>query len=271
VQVEATDNGVPIARTARSTVTVTVPRDTANPFFTNLPNTITIQENAVSGSTVFDVIATDGDKRGNMTYKLIGQFPAQTFFKMDPLTGQITILNVPKSDSLETMVYTLRVEVYDSYWPSNKVYDELKVQITRNPSGPTFNPKSYIDTVRANIDLGTVVFQLLATDIDGDRLTYTSDMSALDQEYFSLSRDSGAIILYKSLETVGTPNRFDFNVFVSDSRNPVKNDTASVSLSVTALQGPPRFTQNNYEVTIPISQAINTSATSVLATDPDIQ
>ncbi|XP_060080745.1 protocadherin Fat 4-like, partial [Ylistrum balloti] len=271
VRIEASDNGVPSPKTARSTVTVIVPRDLSNPAFTNLPDTININEDSTPGTSVFDVTASDQDRRGNLTYNLVGVFPAQTFFKMDPLTGEITILNVPKSDSQENMEYKLRVEVYDSYWPNNKAYGELTVRINRNPTGPVFNPRRYVEVVRANVELGTVLFQLSASDADGDRLIYTSDMSAQDMQYLTLSRDSGAIILYKSLETVGTPNSFNFNVFVFDTRNPVRNDTTTVFLSVTALAGPPIFTENNYEVTIPITQSINTTATAVIASDSDLQ
>ena len=46
--------------------------------------------------------------QGNFQYRIVGQFPANTFFKIDPTTGNITVRNVPKSDGLETMTYTVR-------------------------------------------------------------------------------------------------------------------------------------------------------------------
>ena len=48
-------------------VTVNVPRDTDNPGFSNLPRTITIEEDRPTGASVFDCIGTDGDRR--VSYK----------------------------------------------------------------------------------------------------------------------------------------------------------------------------------------------------------
>lgn len=62
-----------------------------------------------------------------------------------------------------------------------------------------------------------------------------------------------------------------FNVDVSDNRQPINTVTATVIINVTSLKGPPRFTKAFYNVNIPITSAVNSSVENIFAVDNDLE
>lgn len=62
-----------------------------------------------------------------------------------------------------------------------------------------------------------------------------------------------------------------FNVDVSDTRQPKKTVTASVRINVTPLRGPPRFSKAFYDVNTAITTAVNTSVEFISAVDDDLE
>lgn len=62
-----------------------------------------------------------------------------------------------------------------------------------------------------------------------------------------------------------------FNVDVSDNRQPINTVTATVIIIVTSLKGPPRFTKAFYNVNIPITSAVNSSVENIFAVDNDLE
>lgn len=62
-----------------------------------------------------------------------------------------------------------------------------------------------------------------------------------------------------------------FNVDVSDNRQPINTVTATVIINVTSLKGPPRFTKAFYNVNIAITSAVNSSVETIFAVDNDLE
>lgn len=76
--------------------------------------------------------------------------------------------HAPVNAVCKIVILQVRVEVYDTAWPDNRVNADLTIKVNRNPTGPIFSPNNQYDqTIRANFDLGGVVIQLEASDPDG--------------------------------------------------------------------------------------------------------
>lgn len=65
------------------------------------------------------------------------------------------------------MILQVRIELYDTAWPDNRVHADLTINVNRNPNGPIFSPTTYNREIKANFELGGVVIQLTASDPDG--------------------------------------------------------------------------------------------------------
>jgi len=94
---------------------------------------------------------------------------------------------------------------------------------------------------------------------------------AIDQEFFYVSPNTGAILLRKSLDNTNI-NQFTFTVNAYDNR-PVgvrKSAVSSVTIDIKRDQGPPQFVQTPYRTSVAINQRVNTQVYQVRAVDNDI-
>ncbi|KAH3862863.1 hypothetical protein DPMN_025838 [Dreissena polymorpha] len=199
ITVKVNDNGVP-EKFSTGQVIVLVPRDLQNPVL-NLPTTVTVLETALIGSNVFNVDATDGDQKGNLVYRIEGVFPDMMFFNIDA-TGQITLRNSLMSDSQQDQSYTVVVEVYDDFWPSNKHQGTLTVNVNRNPSSPVFSqPNGYFRTINADFPVGNVVLTVNATDSDQRNPFLRYELIGLPpaNNFFVINSTTGDISVNRSL------------------------------------------------------------------------
>jgi protocadherin Fat 4 len=115
VTVTATDNVNPNPQFATATVFVNVLRDRFSPVFSNLPTVISVQESVGINASVFTATATDQDLKGSIVYQMIGMFPAQSFFDVNPSTGRVFLRNGLLSDSLQTSSYVVSCELINPY------------------------------------------------------------------------------------------------------------------------------------------------------------
>ena len=65
----------------------------------------------------------------------------------------------------------VRVAAYDTVHPNSKSYDDLTVQVQRNPNRPTFNRNSYSTRITESFPAGEEIpLDIEATDDDNVRL-----------------------------------------------------------------------------------------------------
>ncbi|XP_055954929.1 protocadherin Fat 4 [Patella vulgata] len=269
INVVATDDGSP-PKVGTGIVRVRVSRDNSNPSFIGLPANVDIKESVSPNTNVYTVQGTDADLKGNLVYELVGDFPCQTFFQIDRNSGVIRVRNSPKSDSLQTLSYTCRVQIYDDAWPNNKQQGVVTINVERNEGTPIFVGSPYSVSIADTRPPGDLVLAVAATDSDGDRLRYTHLGTNTDKEFFYLNPNTGEIVVAKDL-TETTATRFQFNVEVTDDRTPEKKSTAVVTINVSHNSGPPRFIGAPYSQTLPISTDANVQVVRAQATDPDLQ
>ncbi|KFM11969.1 Cadherin-related family member 2, partial [Aptenodytes forsteri] len=119
--------------------------------------------------------------------------------------------------------------------------------------------------VPEDLELGQHAFQLMATDIDGDPLTYS--ISGPDAFYFSVDAQTGNVTLRNSLDRELLP-KFTIIVKVFDG----KNEAVSKKLTIIVEDrndNAPVFQYLPYETSIPENTKLNSIICTVFANDSD--
>ncbi|KAK3598071.1 hypothetical protein CHS0354_023113, partial [Potamilus streckersoni] len=155
------------------------------PVFTNIPTLVTMSTSNVSPDTVIDVSVTDPDS-STFTYS-ITCVPSNCPFTIFN-TGHIQ-LNKDLSDHT-VGGYDVYVTVTDGY---NTVSSTLSVTISGINVAPKFTnlPLANILVVPENTAPGSSIYQVSATDINKDKLTYSMTSSpGTGTSYFTIDSSS---------------------------------------------------------------------------------
>ena len=69
--------------------------------------------------------------------------------------------------------FQIQVEAYDSYWPNNRAFGTLTINVVRNPNGPRFIRDPFTETILADFGVGQTILTLEAEDLDKVSITVT--------------------------------------------------------------------------------------------------
>ena len=176
--VQATDKGIPPkSATVLLQVTVTDANDN-NPIFSAKTYASTVSEQALIGTTVLTVTATDRDTELNA---------AVTYSFADPSSVNVTTFSIDSSSGHITTTKTLNAEKVKEYTFDVTVTDKGALPLSSdatvviqvrdvNDNDPVFNETRYRADVYENEPSGTSVVTVLATEKDaGDngKITYS--------------------------------------------------------------------------------------------------
>lgn len=114
------------------------------------------------------VLFTDGFIffQGSIRYSLIGDYPTQSFFRLDTVTGIISTVQSVRLDGNLASAYIARVTAIDNLRPNQVATSTVVISIIRNPNTPQFTLPSYTNTISESTNVGTVVLNVTATDRD---------------------------------------------------------------------------------------------------------
>ncbi|RUS85645.1 hypothetical protein EGW08_006591, partial [Elysia chlorotica] len=266
----ARDQGLP-EQTAQSVAIINIIRDTFSPEFVQLPYRTTVQRTIAVNSTVIRARAEDQDLQGNIIYEVIGNYPAPTFFDIDRLSGNIFVKTQLGQDSLKTDTYFVSVIAYDSAYPSVRATATATIFVNLNPNPPVFNPVNYERVVSEDIQIGSILVDVNATDADPfDVIRYSLIGGADDLEYFFLNTDTGFVSLKTPL-TQTTQQQFQFSVQASDQGNPERTATSNVVITVLRDNAPPFFVNTPYSAGVLETAAIGSNFYRVEARDAELR
>ena len=278
--VEVSDQSNPV-RTATAGVIIDVVRDEQPPRFINEPYSTSIVETREIGSQVYQVTAIDSDLRGSIVYGIAGDFRAPYYFDLDASSGSVSVKSNLRLESSSISSYNLIVTAYDSLSPSKVATATVVITVIRNPSTPVFGLTAYQTTVSEYLGLGSIIFNITATDPDGDTVRY-SFIPQNDQfntninkglDYFYILETSGLVYLKQPLTNDPTDDqRFTMTVQARDQRVPNERfATAPVTVFVTRTRNPPVFVQEPYIKTVSENDPVGLSIYRVTATDSDLE
>ena len=218
--------------------------------------TFSVEENAANGAAVGTVVATDAEG-DNLTFAILSGNTSNAF-AISAGTGVITVEGT--IDYETTPTYTLTVQVSDGMTLATAA---ITINVTNvNDNAPTI--ATQIFSVAENAANGAAVGTVMATDADGDNLTFTI-INGNTGSTFAINASSGAITVAGTLDRA-TTQTYTLTVQVSDGTTSAE---AAVTINVTDTGGNEAPTIAAQTFSIPEDAAVNTSVGTVMAMDAD--
>ena len=225
-----------------------------------------VAENQRVDSVVYTAIATDADE-DPLTYGMSGT--DASLFEINPDTGETRFIATPNvenpGDDDGDNVYDIVVTASDGLHETDH-----DVAITVTGGNGVGNPPIFISadsvSVAENQRVDSVVYTAMATDADGDDLTYS--LSGTDASLFTLNAVTGEVRFIASPDfenpgDAGGNNVYDITVTASDGDNSTNHDVAITVTNVN--EDAPSFTSPD-SVSVAENQ---TAAYTAVATDAD--
>ena len=223
--------------------------------------TRSVAENTAANTNIGTPVAATDQDNDTLTYTLGGTDAAA--FSIVSTTGQ---LQTSAALDYETKnAYSVTVSVSDGKGGTDSITVAINVTDVNEP--PTFtDDDSTTRTVAENTATGTNIGAAVsATDANNDTLTYT--LSGADAEAFSIVSTTGQIQTNAALDHE-KKNAYSLTVSVSDGNN--GSDSITVTINVTNINEPPRFSKTKITLSVVENVAIGTAIDNPFqATDPE--
>ena len=223
------------------------------PIFDSDIYSVSIPENSILNSLVFQAQATDADSTSNgaLQYSILAG-NLRSVFSIDEAFGSIFLADY--LDREITSDYYLSLRVVDLGTPQFTARAELEVTVLDiNDHSPQFSSKTYSVYIPEFTGIGTEFFTAVATDQDiGDNadLTY-SIVAGDDNETFSINPLTGRVRVSRPLDFETTPT-YTLVLMVSDNGTSTRlTDSATLSIFITDVnEHPPTFPVDTYYITV---------------------
>ena len=272
ITVTAKDKGIPSLNTSKHVLVSVIDVNDEVPTFSKPVYSVSVSELARNGSSVYHITASDSDigTNGQISYSILSG-NALHWFQIDSTSGVITTARSLDREHLPQISLTVLAE--DHGLPPLNSTTVVKVTIDDiNDNRPTFSHSLYNETLAENMDPGTTVITLQATDGDvGDNgnVTYKIDSSArIILDTFSIASQTGVLTTKVELDREGK-SLYDIPIMASDHGVPQLSSRALVRLRVTDVNdNRPIFYPTTYIESI-LSNAQPRVITQVTATDAD--
>uniref|UniRef100_A0A8C4TK00 Cadherin domain-containing protein n=1 Tax=Erpetoichthys calabaricus TaxID=27687 RepID=A0A8C4TK00_ERPCA len=271
LKVIARDSGIHVL-SSTATIFCTVLDDNDNaPEFMIHAFQVNIPENQEPGM-IYTALATDRDagENGTIIYSLVGD-STYDFFTINVSTGIVSATK--KLDREERNNYTIIIEAHDLGSPQETATMELLINILdENDNSPVFSQSHYWTSVSENLEAGSVVLTLTATDED----TGTSGdiMYSLSNEargIFIINNTSGVVSTTMALDRE-SKSQYIFKAIASDcSTQGPKSTAVDILIDVEDVNdNAPVFIQNPVNGQVTKDTILNQIITTVQAYDSDL-
>ncbi|XP_076252739.1 cadherin-related tumor suppressor fat isoform X2 [Rhynchophorus ferrugineus] len=270
LRVRATDKGIP-PQMDEATVTIVVTGENRHtPVFNALSYQVIVPENEPLGSTILIVNASDRDDGPNgMVRYEISAGNERKDFGIDEVTGAVTILQPLDYDTIQA--YHLNITAKDLGFRPRRTTAMLAITLTDiNDNSPTFNQSHYDAYISENKPPGTLVFQLMATDIDSPKnaIILYSITEGPDKDFFNIDKKSGRITSKYSFD-YEEKTGYVLNVMAANPDSTMFSQ-AEVRVHITGVnEYYPKFVQSAFHFDVSESTEIGTKIGTVQATDQD--
>ncbi|KAG8521781.1 Cadherin-1 [Galemys pyrenaicus] len=274
-------NGQAIEDPMEIVITVTDQNDN-KPEFTQEVFEGFVAENAVPGTSVMQVTATDADDDVNtynaaIAYSIISQEP-QSMFTINRNTGEISVVTsglnrevIPK--------YTLVVQAADLQGEGLSTTATAVITVNdTNDNAPVFNPTTYEGAVFEN-EVGAYITTLKVTDEDVPNTPAWAAVYTILDDYehqFAVTTDpvtnEGTLRTAKGLD-FEAKQKYVLRVIVTNEAPfevlTLPTSTATVTVNVKDVNEDPIFVPPQKRVEVPEDLGVGQEITSYTAQDPD--
>lgn len=271
-RVIARDGGVEVLSSSSTVFIEVVDLNDNPPLFEFDVYRISIVENIVLGSPVFQIPATDIDStsNGELRYSILSG-NQRSVFSVDEVFGQVLVADY--LDREITPSYDLELRVVDLGIPQFTATATLEVTVLDvNDHIPIFDSKTYSVLVPESTIIGTSVFRFTALDLDvgtNADLSY-SIIAGNVNKTFEIGSNSGDLTVSNWLDRETYPS-YALSIQVSDNGAPYPlNDTTTIRIIVSdANEYAPFFSQSTYYLNISQDTVVGSPIGHFIAMDRD--
>uniref|UniRef100_A0A3Q3MS59 Cadherin-23 n=1 Tax=Mastacembelus armatus TaxID=205130 RepID=A0A3Q3MS59_9TELE len=233
-----------------------------------------ILEGAQPGTTLLSVSAVDPDKgpNGQVTYELL-HLPRGGYVRLeDPSIGKIIANQTVDFEQVQWLNFTIRAQDHGTPPRIAELPVYLRI-VDVNDNNPVFLQPSYQEPVFENVDLGTTIIRVRATDADSG-LFAVIEYSLVDGEgKFDIRPSTGEIYILSPLDRE-TKDYYTLTAVARDNAGGNSNNRRenSVQVLVTVLDVNdyrPRFTERVFNTSVFENEPSGTSVITVKAIDLD--
>ncbi|XP_053377420.1 cadherin-23-like [Mercenaria mercenaria] len=238
---------------------------------------VTVNENAATGASVIQVLATDDDDgtagTAGLQYSITGGNTGNPF-GIGSSTGWITLDG--NVDANTQSIYILTIKVEDQGSPVLSSFTIVTIQVVAvNEHAPTFSVSTDTVTLSETEAIGNSIYLAAASDSD------TGDFAVL--RYYMISGNTNNAFSVDLFDgTVRVANALDYEtvsqyilvmeVEDTEQQNTADTQTATMTLTVDVTDEndeTPTFTLNTYTTNLDENVVTSTSTITVTATDDD--
>ncbi|XP_026296983.1 fat-like cadherin-related tumor suppressor homolog isoform X4 [Apis mellifera] len=228
-----------------------------------------LSEGSHPGTYVLTVLATDYDDEPNAKLRFYLTGDNNDKFSLDKETG--VLKTIGQLDRETQAKYSLTAHVQDRDKPSWECSSQLEILISDlNDNAPKFTMQTYSATLPEDVEVGTLVTKVHATDDDigiNRKIRYEFIDSA--DGHFLIATDSGIVTLGKPLDRE-TKAMYNVTIQALDQGTPQLMSMTSLIVNVQDINdNPPEFASKIYFSKVPEIYAVGTEVARVLATSKD--
>nr|XP_060630186.1 protocadherin gamma-B5-like isoform X1 [Anolis sagrei ordinatus] len=262
----------PKTGTAKIWITVIDANDNP-PIFTQKTYTVTVRENAPSGSLVAQLKATDRDAGSNgqinYSFRHIPERARQKFM-LDSQDGKITVKEA--LDFEETEKYAMTVEARDGGGLATHSNVEIQL-LDENDNAPEVILASLSSPIPEDSALGTLVALINIKDRDsgdnGEITCYLKDI--LPFKVVSTSNNLYKLLTDGPLDRESTPE-YNITIIATDKGTPPLSTEKTIFLKISDINdNSPTFDKLSYTAFVPENNPSSSSIFKVRASDPDLE
>uniref|UniRef100_A0A8C6T168 Cadherin domain-containing protein n=1 Tax=Neogobius melanostomus TaxID=47308 RepID=A0A8C6T168_9GOBI len=245
-----------------------------SPLFSKSLYKARVVENAMIGTTLLTVTATDLDEgvNGQLVYSFAerGRFNPDGKFSIDANTGDITVTG--NIDYEENQAYEIRIQVRDKGTPPRLAHGKVLVEVADvNDNAPQISVTSMMSPVKEDAEIGTAVAMITITDRDGGKNGLT-DCKIAGAVPFQLKRNYKN---YYSLLVSGpldreTVSEYNISLTAADEGAPSLSSTSVIRVKVADVNdNPPRFHEPLINIYVKENSQIGTRIYTLTCSDLD--
>ncbi|KAF5892830.1 protocadherin Fat 4, partial [Clarias magur] len=269
LRVKATDHGASPKSTAVKVIISVLDVNDNAPRFSKIFSA-TVPENAPVGYTVTRVTTTDEDAGANSVSRYTITDTSLPF-SINPSTGDITISRPLNRE--DTDHYIAKVSAHDSGWT---VSTDVTIFVTDiNDNAPRFSRPSYYLDYPELTEIGSLVTQVSATDLDEGFNGKIFYFIRSQSEYFRINSSTGEIFIKQQLKYQNSTghsnvnlNRHSFIVTASDRGvKSLMSETTVIVNVIDSNDNHPIFESSSYFTPVTKSVKVGTKLIKVTAHD----
>lgn len=258
-----------------STATVTVTIQDVNdnrPEFSSEHYTASVSEDAMPGTIVTSIKATDRDSVSitSLEYSIFGN--GAELFYVNPMTGAITVAECPTPGTGNCIDFEMRTSYFLSFQASDGFGQSSVVPLTIHVTDANDNDPIFIrDKYTAIIDEGSLKFEpplkVKATDGDVTSVITYSIIDGNQENLFTIDSRSGEIKV-NNQPVRSKSEEINLKIQASDSGKGLSVTSVNIKIR-DANDNPPIFDKQQYFATVSETAAPLTFVEQIHATDAD--